>query len=458
MTNLAELDRHAGLAKALRLPIRDYLTLLKLLGVQPFASTATTVRLVERVERLRASGFTVAELDYLLRHEFTSAAGIAQTEQQIGLVLSDIRTGLQAIASETTFVAKSGGPVPATEDKTGELTRQKLAQLNWDAALIDQAISMLNDTAVYEVDLAVAPAGPLSNDTGTYAVDLAALPAGYNIPAKLQGVVYHDATAQQLRSTRALTPAEQSALLKNAPVGLAPTLQKLLQQPEELHGAIAYDVKALKLRFTGVMTKARLARLQKVFPNDNSYRKALKDLYDKPRDFTALYMRVFDAPARDFSVKLLGTIAGISFPDSLKNVYYDEISHTLHVTGILTEAQRTTLLDVSKLPGGSPFQKTINDLHTRGEISQAEQNLLLGLANHADYRNAVQQLYINGTLSRLQFKQVRELANDADYQKAIKELYDAPRHVQPLSNDEQRLRKGTLLSDPLFWRSVSSKG
>ncbi len=436
LANLAELDRHAGLAKALRLPIRDYLTLLKLLGVQPFASTATTLRLVERVERLRASGFTVAELDYLLRHEFTSAAGIALTEQQIGLVLSDIRTGLQAIASETTFVAKSGGPVPATEDKTGELTRQKLAQLNWDAALIDQAINMLNDTAVYEADLAAAPAGPLPNDTGTYAVNLAALPAGYKIPAMLQGVVYHDATAQQLRSTRVLTPAERSALLKNELVALAPTLKELLQQPEELHGAIAYDAKALKLRFTGVMTKVRLARLLKAFPNDNSYRTALNELYDKPRDFTELYMRVFDAPARDFSVKLPGAIAGISFPDSLKNVYYDEITHTLHVIGILTEAQRTTLLDVSKLPGGSPFQKTINDLHTRGEISQGEQNLLLGLANHADYRNAVQQLYINGTLSRLQFKQVRELANDADYQKAIKELYDAPRNVQPLSNDE----------------------
>lgn len=436
LRSLAELDRHAGLAKALRLPIRDYLTLLKLMCVQPFASTVTTVRFVERVERLRNSGFTIAELVYLLRHEFTSASGIALSEGQIGLVLSDIRSGLQAIAAETMFAAKSGGALPATVDTTGELTRQKLAQLNWDAALIDQAINMLNDTAVYEADLAMAPAGPLPNDTGVYAVDLVALPAGYHIPATLQGIVYYDAAAQQLRSARALTPAERSALLKNAPVGLAPTLQKLLQQPEELHGAIAYDTKTRKLRFAGAMNKARLARLQEALPNDNGYQTALQKLYDQPRDFTELYMRVFGAPARDFSVKLPGSVVGISFPDSLKNVYYDEITHTLHVIGILTEAQRTTLLDVAKLPGGSPFRKTINDLHTRGKISQAEQNLLLGLANHADYRNAVQQLHINGTLSRLQFKQVRDLVNDADYQKAIKELYDAPRNVQPLANDE----------------------
>src|SRR5258708_4481112 len=67
---LSRLYRHATLAKTLQLSITDYLSALKLVSSTPFASTATVVLFVERVQKLQNSPFSLLELNYLLRHDY----------------------------------------------------------------------------------------------------------------------------------------------------------------------------------------------------------------------------------------------------------------------------------------------------------------------------------------------------------------------------------------------------
>jgi hypothetical protein len=195
LDHLSRLHRHATLAKALRLPVRDYLSALKLNGGTPFATTADTVLFVERIDKIRASGFSIAELDYLLRHELVASASVAPADEEIATVLDDLRTGLQKIVAENTFVEDPTDPNGVTSDPKGDLTSQKLSLLNWNSASIEQAVATLNDAVTYRAPLPILQPGvDLPNDTGAYEVNLAALPAGFAFPAELRDVVKHEGT------------------------------------------------------------------------------------------------------------------------------------------------------------------------------------------------------------------------------------------------------------------------
>jgi hypothetical protein len=419
LAHLGRLDRHAGLARALKLPIRDYLSLLELMVAEPFNSTISTLRFVERVERVRGSGFTIPELDYLLRHEFTKAAGVAPTEQAIALVLNDVRAGLKTIADENTPVDDPLDPRGVTIDPDGKLTREKLALLGWDAALSNEAMATLDDTAVYEADLPAVPPGiVLPNDTGAYEAALAAAAAPGDIPTALQGIVYYDAAAQQLRVLRALSLAEQKLLEREVPAAMAGGVQALLAQMNGLRGTIDYDGTARKLRFFGVMTNARLVRLQQASA-DNAYRTALQSLYQQPRTFATFYMRVFGAPVQDFTVEVPRSLAGIVFPDALEDrVHYDDVARKLHFVGVMTDPERT---------------------------------ILLGLSDDADYRQAIDGLRANGGIEEDQRIFLLQVSNDADYRQSIQDLYDAPRTATPASNAESitLADRGTLFDEAI---------
>ena len=109
--NLSRLFRHASLARALGLPVRDYLTgRFELIDTNPFASTTETLLFVEKVGKVRASGFSLEELDYLLRHRVTPASSVAPDEQTIAMVLDEIRGGLQTIAERTPSAADPTDP------------------------------------------------------------------------------------------------------------------------------------------------------------------------------------------------------------------------------------------------------------------------------------------------------------------------------------------------------------
>lgn len=119
LANLSRLYRITSFARFLQLSLDDFLVACALTAINPFSSTEATLRFVERVGMLRASGFSINELDYLLRHTNGASTTNAPSEESIAHVLTELRQGLQKIAADNTFVP----------DPTGELTRQKLALL-----------------------------------------------------------------------------------------------------------------------------------------------------------------------------------------------------------------------------------------------------------------------------------------------------------------------------------------
>jgi len=133
---LSDLYRHASFAKALDLSVLDFLSVRKLTSIDPFVNPQAALDFATETETITNSGFSIAPLDYLLRHVYTETSGLAPTESSIILVLDSIKAGLQVIATENVFTA----------DPTGEITRGRLTLLLADSDL-QQAMSIIEGTS-----------------------------------------------------------------------------------------------------------------------------------------------------------------------------------------------------------------------------------------------------------------------------------------------------------------------
>lgn len=296
--NLSRVYRHAAFARALKYPIRAYLSTLELIAADPFATTSATLEYLRQIETIRRSGFSVEELDYLLRHQFEPASRLAITDEEIVDLLDVLRADLRAIAADQTFVEASTDPDAATSDPQGDLTRQRLALLNWDTAVIDQIVAVLNDTF-------------------TFSTTLAALPPAVVIPQALVEKVVYDAGAQQLRCTGTMSSAERTLLTSppNTDAGFVGAVGALFNAPREfirrhmrrysvpsfetrltamptgvriadvLKAKCYFDAAAERLRFVGVMTEAERGILKRDV-TDTTYRDAIDTLFNAPANVT----------------------------------------------------------------------------------------------------------------------------------------------------------------------------
>lgn len=96
-TVLARLHRIVALARGLRLAVPTFLRLLRISGADPFASTDAALAFADLADQVNVSGFTVAELDYLLTHHFTVNSGIALEDRNMLAFLRQLRQGLAEI-------------------------------------------------------------------------------------------------------------------------------------------------------------------------------------------------------------------------------------------------------------------------------------------------------------------------------------------------------------------------
>jgi hypothetical protein len=143
LANLSHLHRLVTFARALRLSPAELVSMRALCSIDPLrprvsggpvrtSDTLNTLRFVELVRKVRASGSKVAELDYLLRDVRPARPGIVPDERRVAAVLREVRDGLRKVADETATVV----------DPTGELTRARLALiLGTDTA--EEAVRML---------------------------------------------------------------------------------------------------------------------------------------------------------------------------------------------------------------------------------------------------------------------------------------------------------------------------
>ncbi|MDP9316865.1 MAG: neuraminidase-like domain-containing protein [Chloroflexota bacterium] len=349
LPNLSRLYRHAMLTKALRIPIRDYLILLHLIDIQPFASTVDTLMFIERVQQVREAGFSVAELDYLLRHRLPMGV-TDEDEKAAATALDALRRTLQQLAAEY-------DALDPTSDTQGELARQKLALLNWDGALVEQVIATLNGTVTYEVTLDVLPTGFMA---GKRAVDLAALPTGVTIPATLP--VTYTTQTNKLEAARLLSPSERAQLRglssDNSYIAAVTALEQLQDELQVvLLGGLSYgettdstNQPQGRLRHTGPITLAYKAVLDGLtLPqgyNAQSYQQAVQALFDAPREFVRRAMRRYSV--QDYSVNLNALPQALTFPQPLQpKIYYDRVEQKLHFVGVMLEQERDTLLRLS---------------------------------------------------------------------------------------------------------------
>ncbi len=283
LENLSNLYRMISIARALKLSVRELLSVKALTGIDPFTGTEATLRFVEKVGVIRTSGFSINELDYLLRHQSTD---LAPSEESIALVLGEIRDGLQKILAETAILP----------DPTGDLTRKKLALLGWDNTLIEQVIATLSGSTVYEEVLDPSPQNP-------------DFPG--DVPNELKSKVSYDADAKKLRFVGPMTLNEKISLLNlssdqvyqfavnglfdaprafvsekmafvfpafTAPLNALPTGVVF---PNKLQGKIYYDMATKELRFVGVMAGSEKTTLLNL-SSDQAYQGAINTLFNAP--------------------------------------------------------------------------------------------------------------------------------------------------------------------------------
>lgn len=101
LANLSFLYRNALLARKLKLSIKDFLSLKKLVGFDPFASPADTFSFLLKADTVKSSGFSIDELNYIFRHDFKKETGVAPADDDISVFLSALRSSLRQITTSS---------------------------------------------------------------------------------------------------------------------------------------------------------------------------------------------------------------------------------------------------------------------------------------------------------------------------------------------------------------------
>ncbi|MCW3071977.1 MAG: hypothetical protein JWO44_1867 [Bacteroidetes bacterium] len=103
LANLSALYRNALLARKLKLTIGDFLSLKKLLGTgnDPFSSPASMYGFLLKTTAIKTSGFSIDQLNYILRHDYLEERGVAPVDTDISIFLTELRISLRAISELT---------------------------------------------------------------------------------------------------------------------------------------------------------------------------------------------------------------------------------------------------------------------------------------------------------------------------------------------------------------------
>jgi Tc toxin complex TcA C-terminal TcB-binding domain/Neuraminidase-like domain/Salmonella virulence plasmid 28.1kDa A protein/Putative peptidoglycan binding domain len=212
LANLSALYRHATFARALNYSTPAYLAALKLINPTPFTTTDDTMKFVQDSERIAAAGFSVEDLNYLLRHDFAPTFPIAISDTAIAAALESIRSEVQKVAADNNFVAVSSGGTPATSDPNGDLTKRKLASLNWDTTIIDQLIAALGNASPETADVDLVKRHMSRYSVPRFDVELHELPREVVFTGELKNKIYYDSANDRLHFIGVMSVAESTAL------------------------------------------------------------------------------------------------------------------------------------------------------------------------------------------------------------------------------------------------------
>ena len=298
LANLTLLWRHTWLARLLKLKVSEWLTALALLqqNVPGFAGAREAAAFAERIDGLRAAGFTMDELGWVLAADRSARA--ATKEADAARFLTGLRTSLQAVQAEYDPARYPFLDPPSDTDRLTALLASLLQQLHRDEAGTQFFLDTLRD----EVPLSAPVTG---------------LPATFSFPAAIGGTIRigYDEPAGLLRFTGLMTPAERATLLGDPSLSAVtgiPSYQaaiaELFERPRlaikfldpvftaplaalpstvdlatvaGLAQNVSYDGEARVLRLAGILTAADKAALD-ALSSDPAYRAAVDSLFTQP--------------------------------------------------------------------------------------------------------------------------------------------------------------------------------
>ncbi|MDN3514337.1 MAG: neuraminidase-like domain-containing protein [Candidatus Brocadia sp.] len=300
--NLSFLWRHAWLSRLLKFKAEEWKTLLKIFqqDVLHFADPATAWKFVEGVDRLKTTGFTPDELNWLLAADRSAKA--ATKENDAARFLTALRKDLQAIQAEYDqgkYAFLTVTP-PTDVDGLTALLTSLLQKLNRDEATAQFFIAILRDEVAQEAVVA-------------------GLPAGFDFPAAIRSVIRirYDEPTTTLRFTGLMTAVERTTLLTDASLAAVTGIASYQEAIEEfftrprlalkffepiftaplanlpaavdfkslpdaaLALKISYDSEQHLLSFAGILSKDEKAALD-ALSADAAYRKAVNSLFTQP--------------------------------------------------------------------------------------------------------------------------------------------------------------------------------
>jgi Tc toxin complex TcA C-terminal TcB-binding domain/Neuraminidase-like domain/Salmonella virulence plasmid 28.1kDa A protein len=282
LANLSFLWRHSWLAKMLKFKLEDWKLVLKL-GQQDllqFPTPHAAWEFVERIDYLKATGFTPDDLNWLLAGDRTAKSATPETDT--ARFLLTLRQDLQAIQAEydpAQYSFLTAIPPTDIEDLTTLLTGL-LQKLNRDEAGTQFFIATLRD----EVNLETTVAG---------------LPASFVFPDAITSTIRisYDTVATKLRFTGLMTATQQTTLLTDASLAAV----------------------------TGIA----------------AYQTAINELFYRPRLELKFFELVFMAPLANLSAEI--DFKALTDPALALKISYDAEQRLLRFAGILSNEDNLAL-------------------------------------------------------------------------------------------------------------------
>lgn len=360
--NLSFLWRHTWLSKLLKFKAEEWRTILKIFqqDILQFADQATwefidpkaAWEFIEQIDRLKTTGFTPDELNWLLAADRSAKAAVKEADA--ARFLTSLRKDLQAVQVEFDPRRYDFLSPPRNVASLTTLLTSLLQKLKHDETGTSVFLKTLRGAALFEADVQGLEAD--------FTFPAAITNAPNNIPIRHESV---------LRFSGLMTAAQQTTLLNDpslATVNSLPSYQQAIQDlfeqaeqtsviglpdgfifPATITGApnnipIHYES---VLRFNGIMTDAqRTVLLSNVLPaaiTDNiSYANAIENLFQQSQAASDHFVTV------EVEVDL---VDGLKLPVNLPSlpIRYSPTTRKLSFIGVMSDSERQAIITAGNL-------------------------------------------------------------------------------------------------------------
>ena len=160
LDNLSQLHRHVALARALGLGIRDYRVLHTLANMNPLAgdsalpsTPADTRGFVALAEKVKRSTFTIAEIDYLIRHFVMPGASMGLSEDALTALVVEMDAAIAQI-----IVDAKTSPDPKTPTERALLREKNITAFVKQRLAAELKVDLATMGQLLEFTILAAPA------------------------------------------------------------------------------------------------------------------------------------------------------------------------------------------------------------------------------------------------------------------------------------------------------------